>query len=154
MNFLQTLFLTVFFSWKLKPAPWTWGSIASFLIALVIFFLFWRFIFLVLLLLITIISIPIINNYEKKTWKHDNSEIVIDELVWVFLTILIISFFTVNIWFLLAWLIFFRIFDIWKPSLIWIVDKKVKWWLWVMLDDILAWIFAWMIVIWIFLLFK
>lgn len=143
--FFETIFLTFFYSWKAPFWPWTFWSIFSFIFLIILIFHFniSNISLILITLFITIISIPIINNYEKRVKKHDNSSIVIDEFAWVFITSIIILFFTNNIYILILWLIFFRIFDIAKPWIIWKIDKNVKWWLWVMLDDIIAWILAW-----------
>lgn len=150
----QNIFLTFLFSWKLPKWPWTWGSLFSFLFLLYLLnsFNLTSLSLFVISILITIISIPIINNYEKINWTHDHSSIVIDEFVWVFLSIWIILFFTDNIYFLILWLILFRFFDIFKPWIIWIIDKKMKGGLWVMLDDIIAWFYAWALTTLIYLI--
>lgn len=152
----QELFLTFFFSWKVNIAPWTIGSFFSFLFILyLINYQNINFLCLLLIaLIITIISIPIINYYEKRLKIHDSKHIVIDEFVWVAFTLAIIIYFTNNIYILILWLILFRVFDILKPWIIGIIDKKIKWWVWVMLDDIIAWLFAWILSIIIFLILK
>lgn len=150
--FFQEMFLTFFFSWKCPIAPWTAWSLVSFLFVLY-FIVFHKISYLVLIIiwiLVSIISIPIIDFYEKRTKNHDNWSIVIDEFVWVVFSLAIILYFTNNIFFLILGLVFFRIFDIWKPWIIWYADKKISGWLWVMLDDIIAWIFAWFLSILIF----
>lgn len=143
--FLETIFLTFFYSGKVPFWPGTFGSILSFIFFLILLFVFnLNILFIILItIFIFIISIPIINEYENRTKKHDNSSIVIDEFIWVFITSIIILFFTKNIIILFIWLILFRVFDILKPWYIWYIDKYVKWWLWVMLDDVLAWIISW-----------
>lgn len=153
---IQEWFLTLFFVWKINKAPWTMWSILSFLIVLILGFYF-NFSILLLfltLVIITIISIPIIDDYEKRKKVHDSRCVVIDEFVWVLITCLIIIFFTKNIYILTIWLILFRVFDILKPSIIWLADKKVKWWFGVILDDLLAWIRAWILTLIIFFLIK
>lgn len=108
-------------------------------------------------ILLCLISIKIVENYEKITQSHDNSEIVIDEVVGVWITMAIAgsyaSVFDINLPTILgfnaiSWLglflsvVFFRVFDILKPSIIGRIDRDVKGGLGVMLDDVMARFFA------------
>jgi phosphatidylglycerophosphatase A len=70
---------------------------------------------------------------------HDGKEIVIDELagMWIALSICGINSENTLILAPLAF-IFFRLFDIWKPSIIGKIDRDVKGGLGVMGDDIVA----------------
>ena len=96
-----------------------------------------------LCIFITLISIKQINIYEKQTKQHDNKEIVIDELVGMWLTIIIANINIENMLYVgPISLIFFRIFDIYKPSIIGKIDKKIQGGWGVMTDDIVAGIFA------------
>ena len=90
-------------------------------------------------ILITIIAVKEIDKYEKTSQTHDDKEIVVDEVAGVWLAIGLTTGSIVEIG--LA-LIFFRIFDIWKPSYIGRIDREVKGGLGVMGDDILAGIVA------------
>ena len=74
-----------------------------------------------------------------KEWGHDPSKIVMDESVGVWITLLFIPF---NHWYI--WLAFglFRLFDIWKPLGIRTIDDKMDTSFSVMLDDIVAGIYA------------
>ncbi|AHE93748.1 TPA: phosphatidylglycerophosphatase A [Campylobacter fetus subsp. venerealis] len=136
---MQKLFLTFFYVGLMKPAPGTWGSIAGAVIAVLILkYLGAQTLFLASILLF-LASINIINKYEETTKEHDQSHIVIDEVAGVWLAISISS---------ASWLaiilsvIFFRILDITKPSIIGRVDKNVKGGLGVMGDDMIAGAFA------------
>ncbi len=154
VRFLETIFLTFFYSGKIPFSPWTFWSIFSFLFLVVLLFVFHiknGFIF-VIALFVFIISIPIINGYEKRVGSHDNSSIVIDEFVWMFICAGIILFFTKNIFILILGFVLFRFFDILKPSLIWYIDKNVLWGLWVLLDDVVAWVFSWVVCIIVYLI--
>ncbi|PSM51487.1 phosphatidylglycerophosphatase A [Campylobacter blaseri] len=134
MNF-EKFFLTFFGLGLIKPAPGTWGTIGGLLVALLIIkFLTIETLFLCSILLF-LVSINIINNYEKKIGSHDNSEIVIDEVVgiWIALSISSGSWLAIILSF-----IYFRAFDIYKPSVIGRADRDVKGGLGVLLDDILA----------------
>ncbi|MDF1697474.1 MAG: phosphatidylglycerophosphatase A [Saprospiraceae bacterium] len=74
-----------------------------------------------------------------KEWGHDPSKIVMDETIGVWITLLFIPF---NHWYI--WLAFglFRLFDIWKPLGIKSIDEKMDTSFSVMLDDIVAGIYA------------
>ena len=142
MNF-RKFFLTVGFSGLSPKAPGTAGSFVSLIIGLFLLeFLHVSTLFL-LALLITVIAIKQIDIYENETQTHDNSEIVIDELagMWIALSICGINSSNIIIMASLAF-IFFRIFDIWKPSIIGKIDRDVKGGLGVMGDDVVAGIAA------------
>lgn len=140
---LRRFFLTVGFSGLSPKAPGTVGSFVSLIIGLFLLeFLHVSTLFL-LALLITVIAIKQIDIYENETQTHDNSEIVIDELagMWITLSICGINSSNIIIMASLAF-IFFRIFDIWKPSIIGKIDRDVKGGLGVMGDDVVAGIAA------------
>ena len=140
---LRRFFLTVGFSGLSPKAPGTVGSFVSLIIGLFLLeFLHVSTLFL-LSLLITVIAIKQIDIYENETQTHDNSEIVIDELagMWIALSICGINSSNIIIMASLAF-IFFRIFDIWKPSIIGKIDRDVKGGLGVMGDDVVAGIAA------------
>ncbi len=77
-----------------------------------------------------------------KEWGHDPSKIVMDETIGVWITLLFIPF---NHWYI--WLGFglFRLFDIWKPLGIKSIDEKMDSAFSVMLDDVLAGVYAWLV---------
>ena len=138
MNF-RKFFLTVGFSGLSPKAPGTIGSFISLIIGLFLLeFLHPSTLFL-LSLLITVIAIKQIDIYEKEVGIHDGKEIVIDELAGMWITLAICGINSSNVLFMapIAF-IFFRLFDIWKPSFIGKIDRDVKGGLGVMGDDILA----------------
>lgn len=89
--------------------------------------------------LIGLIAIAQIDKEEEESKIHDSSYIVIDELVgmWLAMAISGLSLEGVVLSF-----IFFRIYDITKPSLIGKIDKEVKGGLGVVADDALAGVLA------------
>ncbi len=89
--------------------------------------------------LIGLIAITQIDKEEEESKIHDSSYIVIDELVgmWLAMAISRLSLAGVVLSF-----IFFRIYDITKPSLIGKIDKEVKGGLGVVADDALAGVLA------------
>lgn len=136
---LRRFFLTVGFSGLSPKAPGTVGSFVSLFLGLFLLeFLHVSTLFL-LALLITVIAIKQIDIYENETQTHDNSEIVIDELAGMWITLAICGINSGNMIIMapLAF-IFFRIFDIWKPSIIGKIDRDVKGGMGVMGDDVVA----------------
>ena len=140
---LRKFFLTVGFSGLSPKAPGRVSSFVSLIIGLFLLeFLHVSTLFL-LALLITVIAIKQIDIYEKEVGMHDGKEIVIDELAGMWITLAICGINSSNVLFMapIAF-IFFRLFDIWKPSFIGKIDRDVKGGLGVMGDDVLAGIAA------------
>ena len=136
---MQKLFLTFFGFGLLPKAPGTWGSIAGAVVAyFVLYFLSSTTLFLASILLF-LISISVIDDFEKKINSHDESFIVIDEVSGVWLAIAISG---ATISQLILSLVLFRVLDIKKPSIIGRIDRNVKGGLGVMGDDMVAGFFA------------
>ena len=136
---MRKVFLTFFYTGLLPKAPGTWGSIAGAVAGYFILkYLGVQTLFL-LTILISLIAINEINKDEKISGIHDKSEIVIDEVVGVWLAFCISGATVLQ---LIFGLVFFRVFDIWKPSIIGRVDRDVKGGAGVVGDDLLAGVFA------------
>ncbi|WP_441705498.1 phosphatidylglycerophosphatase A family protein [Helicobacter pylori] len=135
---LRACFLTLFFSGYSKKAPGTVGSLVALLLGLPILIFSANTLFLAAVL-IGLIAIAQIDKEEEESKIHDSSYIVIDELVgmWLAMAISGLSLASVVLSF-----IFFRIYDITKPSLIGKIDKEVKGGLGVVADDALAGVLA------------
>lgn len=88
---------------------------------------------------IGLIAIIQIDKEEEETKRHDSSYIVIDELVGMWLAMAISGLSLAGV---VLSFIFFRIYDITKPSLIGRIDKEVKGGLGVVADDALAGVLA------------
>ncbi len=88
---------------------------------------------------IGLIAITQIDKEEEESKIHDSSYIVIDELVGMWLAMAISGLSLVGVF---LSFIFFRIYDITKPSLIGKIDKEVKGGLGVVADDALAGVLA------------
>ncbi len=86
-----------------------------------------------------LIAIAQIDKEEEETNIHDSSYIVIDELVGMWLAMAISGLSLAGV---VLSFIFFRIYDITKPSLIGKIDKEVKGGLGVVADDALAGVLA------------
>lgn len=133
--FFEKLFVTFFFVGLLRPAPGTWGSLAGAVCGYFIYELLSRETLFLASILLFLVSIKIIDSYEQKLQIHDASHIVIDEVAGVWLAI---SLGGGGILASILAFVFFRLFDITKPSLIGKIDKNVKGGLGVMGDDMLA----------------
>ena len=93
-------------------------------------------------ILVSIIAVKQINIYEKEVGTHDGKEIVIDEFagMWFALSIAGVG---AGMWLMgIIAFIYFRIFDIWKPSIIGKIDRDVQGGWGVMGDDLVAGLFA------------
>lgn len=142
---LNRLFITFGGSGLAPKAPGTAGSLAALIVGVILLKLIPMQTFFMLTLAITIIGIFEINKYEKATNSHDDKSIVIDEVsgMWIALMFAIASAKTMNYDYayeiaILGSFAAFRLFDIWKPSIIGTIDRKVKGGLGVMGDDIIA----------------
>lgn len=86
-----------------------------------------------------LIAITQIDKEEEESKRHDSSYIVIDELVGMWLAMAISGLSLAGV---VLSFIFFRIYDITKPSLIGKIDKEIKGGLGVVADDALAGVLA------------
>ncbi len=89
--------------------------------------------------LIGLIAIAQIDKEEEESKIHDSSYIVIDELVGMWLAMAISGLSLAGV---ILSFIFFRFYDITKPSLIGKIDKEIKGGLGVVADDALAGVLA------------
>lgn len=135
---LRTCFLTLFFSGYSKKAPGTIGSLVALLLGLPVLIFSANTLFLGAVF-IGLIAIAQIDKEEEESKIHDSSYIVIDELVGMWLAMAISGLSLAGV---ILSFIFFRIYDITKPSLIGKIDKEVKGGLGVVADDALAGVLA------------
>lgn len=121
-----------------KKAPGTLGTLA----AIPVYWLFSQtnlFVYSLLTLIVTIVGIWICDSAAKKLDEHDFGGIVWDEIAGYLITMWWVPF---------SWqavvlgFILFRFFDILKPWPIKWVDRQVQGGLGIMLDDVLAGVFA------------
>ncbi|MCW9046548.1 MAG: phosphatidylglycerophosphatase A [Gammaproteobacteria bacterium] len=132
-------FISVGFGSGLLPkAPGTFGT----LVAIPLYFLishldFW--IYFLITCVVTIAGVYACSYTSKALGVHDHSGIVIDEIAGYFITMMAVPFDW--LWVLLGFVLF-RIFDILKPWPISWLDKNCEGGLGIMLDDVLAGIFA------------
>ncbi|GHR68267.1 phosphatidylglycerophosphatase A [Helicobacter pylori] len=135
---LRACFLTLFFSGYSKKAPGTIGSLVALLLGLPVLIFSANTLFLAAVL-IGLIAIAQIDKEEEESKIHDSSYIVIDELVGMWLAMAISGLSLAGV---ILSFIFFRIYDITKPSLIGKIDKEIKGGLGVVADDALAGVLA------------
>ncbi|MFA7084259.1 MAG: phosphatidylglycerophosphatase A [Arcobacteraceae bacterium] len=140
---MRKLFLTLFYTGLSPIAPGTVGSLLALILGLGLLQFISESNLFMISILITVISVKQINLYEKETGTHDGKEIVIDELAGMWLALSICNITNENM-LLMAPLafIYFRLFDIWKPSIIGRIDKNVEGGWGVMGDDLIAGIAA------------
>jgi len=131
------LFATWFGIGLLSPAPGTWGSLVALLI--------WYFLeFLhsstyIILPAFILFSFFISSRAAQDSNSDDHSAIVIDEVAGMLVTLSFVSYGVMT--YFCAFLLF-RLFDIWKPWPISWVDKNIKGGLGIVLDDLIAGLFA------------
>ncbi len=133
------IFLTFFYSGHFPKAPGTAGTLLAAIIGVpIIWYVSLETLFLLTVLFIAI-GVKQINLYEANGGEHDDKRIVIDEVVGVWLALILSSQGILQVIFSV---IFFRIFDIWKPSFIGKIDREVKGGIGVIGDDLLAGVVA------------
>ncbi|MDF1878720.1 phosphatidylglycerophosphatase A [Sulfurimonas sp. SAG-AH-194-C20] len=146
---MNYFFLTLGYSGLAPKAPGTVGTLVSLPLGMLILIYFDVNTLFLASILITLIAIKSINKYEEKSKTHDSQNIVIDELVGMWLALSIAPAFGVGInevtnlenGFLIQSLlafVLFRYFDITKPSIIGRIDREAKGGVGVMGDDIIA----------------
>ena len=132
-------FLSLGFGSGLMPkAPGTFGTLAAIPVYIMMSELSLVF-FVAITLLITLVGIYLADYTSKALGVHDHSGIVIDEIAGYLITMIAVPYDWVWI---VTGFIFFRIFDILKPWPISWLDKRVKGGFGIMIDDVLAGVFA------------
>jgi phosphatidylglycerophosphatase A len=121
----------------LPVAPGTWGSLPAIVI--------WWFLPKDLLLQASVagvgflIGIWLCGESARRLGEHDHGGIVWDEIVGMFLTLMVIP--PEPVWILAAFVLF-RVADIWKPWPIRELDHRLRGGLGIMLDDVIAALYA------------
>jgi phosphatidylglycerophosphatase A len=134
-------FLAFGFGSGLSPkAPGTVGTIAAIPVYILAAHLFWPG--YVLFLVVTFgLGVYVCDKTSQDMGVHDHGGIVWDEFVGFWLTMFLAP--AGWIWIVVGFLLF-RLFDILKPFPIGWLDRKVTGGLGIMLDDIVAGVFAWL----------
>ena len=139
------LLATGFGSGLITPAPGTWGTLAALFIyqlglvhlSLVAFWL--------VVAVASVAGICICGKAATDSGSHDHGSIVWDEFAGFWLGLGIATIFTgghLHLYWVIAGFIYFRLFDIVKPFPINWLDKRVPGGFGIMLDDLIAGIFA------------
>lgn len=122
-------------------APGTFGT----LLGLPLFWLAsgwsWPF-YLLLVLAVTLIGWWAAEKAEKDLGRHDAPQVVIDEVAGYLVTMFLAP---ASLLMMVLGFVFFRFFDILKPWPVSWADKKLPGGLGVMVDDLLAGLYAWLI---------
>jgi len=137
------LFITFFFTGKIKFAPGTIASFITCFLFLLLINIFNFFTIFLITLVIFVYSFVALNYSFNEFESDDPQEIVIDEVVGQLLPLLAIPIYETlhplpNIYYLISAFLLFRLFDIWKPYPISYIDNHIKGSLGIMLDDIFA----------------
>ena len=127
-----------FGSGLLKPAPGTWGTLAAIPVYLVLAKLSLYY-YLIAVSLSFLLGIYLCGKTASDVGVHDHSSIVWDEFVGLFITMIAVPFSWLN---LLLGFLLFRFFDIIKPWPIKWLDSKVHGGFGIMIDDVVAGVFA------------
>ncbi len=130
---------TWFGSGLVRPAPGTIGSLAALPVGYVIQATMGVYGMALAALLITIVGVMAADRYSKASGKKDDQSIVIDEVAGLWIAAIPAGT-SPELW-AIAFLLF-RIFDIYKPWPASFFDKRGKGGLDIMLDDVIAGIFA------------
>lgn len=146
---------TWFGSGLIIPAPGTWGTLGGLVFGVPLLLMTNAMVVFLTAIALFFIGLKSVERLEQKLDSHDPSFIVIDEVAAILLGLSAIPATTFREVWPEAILLFisFRIFDAWKPWPISWIDRKVRGAWGVMLDDILAVIFAFISYKIIFILF-
>ena len=130
---------TFFYLGKLPFSPGSWGSLGALLLWLLLPVTF--SIHFSVIIILFVLGVYSSNKMAEDLADHDPSEVVIDEAVGMGISLFMLphSFEL----YLLAF-IFFRVFDIFKPSFIYHIQNLPGGW-GIMMDDVLAGIITWLI---------
>ncbi|HAT7072461.1 TPA: phosphatidylglycerophosphatase A [Legionella pneumophila] len=130
-----------FGSGLMSIAPGTWGTLAAIPLYLLLINAHWS-IYLLWTALGFALGVWVSDRVTEDLGVHDYKGIVCDEVVGYLLTMFLAP---KGILWMLIGFILFRIFDIWKPQPIRMIDQRVHGGLGIMLDDVLAAVPAWCI---------
>lgn len=127
----------------IKPAPGTWGSLFALLLGYSMMVNGVSVeLFIAAIVGVSVLGTVTINRIEKQSGVHDAPEIVIDEVAGMWIAMLPLYHLGTDYITLLLAFALFRVFDIVKPWPIGWLDKQITGGFGVMVDDIVAGIFA------------
>lgn len=135
-------FIAFGFGSGLMPfAPGTWGTLAAIPVYLLLAGLPLS-VYLLITFLAFLLGIWVSSKVSTELGAPDYSRIVWDEMVGYLVTMTMAP--PGLIWMIIGFILF-RIFDIWKPQPVRMVDEKVHGGLGIMLDDVFAAALAWLV---------
>lgn len=122
----------------MKRAPGTWGSVVGGMLfaPLLLLPLGW---YLLVLVATTVLGIYVCDKSARDWGVHDHGSIVWDEIVGMGIALILLPLTWQSV--LLAF-VAFRVFDIWKPWPVNVLDQKLKGGLGIMADDMAAGVLA------------
>lgn len=123
-------------------APGTWGTLAAVPIYLALSLNLNLFDYLMVLLLYSVLAMYCIQRTDADWKTHDHPATVADEIVGFLVTMIAVP---PDWFFIIVGFILFRLFDIFKPWPIGWIDRRVSGGFGVVLDDVLAGIYSWLI---------
>lgn len=131
-----------FGSGLIKPAPGTWGTLAAIPVYLILMSLISpsSYLYFAVILISFIVGIYLCGKTAADAGVHDHGAIVWDEIVGFMITMMIVPPIWQNI---ILGFVLFRLFDILKPWPIKLLDTHVGGGFGIMIDDVLAGLFAW-----------
>ena len=129
-----------FGSGLIRPAPGTWGSLAGTILGSALLACLELKIFLILTALCFVLGCYLCQKTADDMGVHDHGSIVWDEFVGVFIVLAAIPTLSFP-WIVIAFVLF-RFFDILKPYPIRYFDQKLESGFGIMVDDVLATIYA------------
>ena len=129
-----------FGSGLIQPAPGTWGSLAGTILGVILLSLLGVKTFLIFTALCFLLGCYLCQKTTEDMGVHDHGSIVWDEFVGVFIVLAAIP--SLSWQWILAAFALFRFFDILKPFPIRYFDEKLESGFGIMVDDVLAAIYA------------
>ncbi len=133
------LISTWFGSGLVRPAPGTVGSLAAIPFGLAIVWLGGPLYLALAALALLIVGTVAANAYGRKSGEVDDQSIVVDEVVGIWIAALPAK---LHLWPWLTAFLLFRLFDIWKPWPARFFDNRARNGFDVMMDDVVAGIYA------------
>ncbi len=138
MSRVITLAATWFGVGYLRPAPGTWGTLAAFPLVFLLAAL-GPYGYMFAAIVVAVLAIWIAHLYDGASGEHDRSEIVIDEVAGLVVTMT---------WLPLTWqscvlgFVLFRLLDVLKPPPINWIDRRLRGGIGVVGDDLVAGVIA------------
>ncbi len=133
-------------------APGTWGSAAALIAGAVIVWLFGSIGLILMTFAVFATGVWAADHYEAQTGRHDNSEIIVDEVAGQWITLIPVAYFGGGLFAYLAAFGLFRAFDIMKPGPIRTLDQTLSGGFGTMVDDLAAGLCAafilWIVLSW------